>query len=407
MALGGALVATVPPGQPYDEPAHWANVLFYLQHHRMPILGEPGVLYEAQMGPIYYGASALILAVAGLGSDETGFYALRVLWLGLLPILALLSYRLGLALAGRRAPALFAAALVALNPLVLAMSASVQNDVLCMVVAAAASLLAVRVLRDTNSPLRAHVLVGGLMGVAMLTKVFALGLGVGLLIAYAVDTRLPRWDRARRALAAISAMAVVSGWWFVRNAVLYGDPTGQAGVSAAGYRFPALRFTGAGSILAWGQSLVSYTYAPTEYFRNSVNAPTWLETAAVASALGIALALLLRSWRSRTVQTWRPRRAPMTSIKDDPGVVFALAAIVVVFAGYAALVWTSQGIAPRLAFVAAPLASAMLVRSMDTLAGHVALGTALAVFVASHMWLASSVAGLPHMPYWIFGAPHG
>jgi hypothetical protein len=71
------------------------------------------------------------------------------------------------------------------------------------------------------------------------------------------------------------------------------------------------------------------------------------------------------------------------------------------------LAWTSQGIAPRLTFVAAPLAAALLARAAESPPGRAALGAALVVFVVSGVWLARSVAGLPSMPYWIFGAPHG
>ena len=406
-ALAGAFAAAVPPGQPYDEPAHWANVLFYLDHGSMPVLGQPGVQYEAQMGPVYYAVSAAVLALADAGHGEATFHLVRAGWLILIPLLAALTYRLALLVGVQRTSAALATALVVLNPLVLAMSASIQNDVLCIVLGAAGSLLALQAMRTPGGPLRPHAMAGAVLGLAVLTKVFALGLVVGLLVAYAVDWRLTPWHRLRRGLAALAAMAAVSGWWFVRNVILYGDLTGQAGVAATGYRFPALRFSGAGSLLAWGRSLVSYAYAPTEYFRNAVNAPTWLEAAAVASTGGIVLALLLRWRRSRAGHV---QRRPQTRLEPSgypSAVVFALAATVVVFAGYAVLAWTSQGIAPRLTFVAAPLAAALLARAAESPAGRAALGAALVVFVVSGGWLARSVAGLPPMPYWIFGASNG
>ena len=40
-------MAIVPPGTPYDEPSHFGTVQYYATMHRMPVLGQPGVSYEA------------------------------------------------------------------------------------------------------------------------------------------------------------------------------------------------------------------------------------------------------------------------------------------------------------------------------------------------------------------------
>ena len=59
-ALGVLYLVAMPPGLPYDEPSHWLNVQYYLEHRRLPVVGDPGVTYEAQMGPVAY----VLLAVA-------------------------------------------------------------------------------------------------------------------------------------------------------------------------------------------------------------------------------------------------------------------------------------------------------------------------------------------------------
>ena len=94
LALLTCLVGTIyafvtPAGLPYDEPSHWATVQYYVDHGRMPVLGDEGVSYEAQMGPVAYVADAVIVRVAdalGLGA-ETAFRLVRLF--GVLQLAAL------------------------------------------------------------------------------------------------------------------------------------------------------------------------------------------------------------------------------------------------------------------------------------------------------------------------------
>ena len=59
--LGVLFALRVPLGLPYDEPAHWETVLFYATEHRLPVLGERGAPYEAQLGPVYYALAAIVV----------------------------------------------------------------------------------------------------------------------------------------------------------------------------------------------------------------------------------------------------------------------------------------------------------------------------------------------------------
>ena len=94
LALMTCLVGTVyafvtPAGLPYDEPSHWATVQYYADHGRMPVLGDKGVTYEAQMGPVAYVADAVIVRIAdtlGFGA-ETAFRLVRLF--GVLQLAAL------------------------------------------------------------------------------------------------------------------------------------------------------------------------------------------------------------------------------------------------------------------------------------------------------------------------------
>ena len=260
---GLAFVVLVPPGLPYDEPSHWANVLYYVDFTRLPELGAAGVTYEAQQGPLAYAINALVAAPLRLIDDSVAFYGVRAVSLLEHLLLTWLIWRLVDRLVGQRrgsGAAMLAALAVGLNPVLLTIGTSVQNDTLGLVLAVAALDVG---LRRTVSPARA-VASGVLVGLAMLTKIVfwpvALVLGLWMI-----------WRGSLvRAIAYATPAAVLITWWVARNYLLYGDATGQAGVRAAGYQFPALSSVDPAGLIG---NVVTYLWLPTEYVRNTVNAP--------------------------------------------------------------------------------------------------------------------------------------
>ena len=273
VTLGIGYIVVTPPGLPYDEPSHWLNVQFYLEHHRLPVVGEPGVTYEAQMGPVAYVLLSLVAAPWWPASPETAFYAARSL--GLLELVALMvvAWRLTRKVFPDRPPApLLAAALLGLNPMLLAVSTSIQNDVLALLLAASAVDVATSA---APWPPRRGLLVGLLVGLALLTKLtvwpVALVLGCWLL-----------WHRRVAAAAAYGlGVLLVTGWWFLRNLDLYGDLIGDSGTEAAGYDFPALGWH------PWYlvRSATANLWLPVEYVRNVVAAPLVVEVVVVLLTL--------------------------------------------------------------------------------------------------------------------------
>lgn len=282
-ALAGiAFVALVPAGLPYDEPAHWSNVQFYLDQGRMPTLGEPGTSYEAQMGPVAYVLYALVAAPFHfLGAETAAFYAARVLGVVQLLMLALLFAAVARrTLKVRPGVTLVVVGAAALNPMLLAVSTSVQNDTVALLFGTGALLVAAT---RGPRPIRAAVIVGCLLALALLTKVtawpFVVAVGVMLV-----------WRRQWRELFVTALVtAAASGWWFVRNIALYGDVTARAGVERAGYEFPALPDAGP---LALGRSAVTYLWLPTEYVRNIIEAPLAIEVLVALLTLVVAAGLV-------------------------------------------------------------------------------------------------------------------
>lgn len=121
-----------------------------------------------------------------------------------------------------------AAALAAFTPMFLYISASVNNDTLVVMLSSLGVWLAARAINRGATPGRA-ALAGVVMGLAALTKASALAL-----VALApLCLMLAAWARGRsvaRALAVGVAaglpIALIAGWWYVRNQVLYQDFTG-------------------------------------------------------------------------------------------------------------------------------------------------------------------------------------
>ncbi|MEP7358285.1 MAG: glycosyltransferase family 39 protein, partial [Anaerolineales bacterium] len=138
-----------------------------------------------------------------------------------------LTWRLAeLVFPGQTVLALLAAALVAFNPMVLFINASVNNDNLLMLLSSA-SLVAIVVFMRPRVPQygwKALVL-GLLLGLAALTKVSGLVLWPVAAVGVAWGAIRGRdWRRFLMAGLIIAAAAVlVSGWWYWRNQQLYGE----------------------------------------------------------------------------------------------------------------------------------------------------------------------------------------
>jgi hypothetical protein len=115
---------------------------------------------------------------------------------------------------------LMALAVVAFTPQFLYLSGTINIDNLLYLLTTLTLLLLLRQLRDGPSR-RGAVLLGLVLGAALLTKVNAVFLVFPVGLTFLMDRR--SW-RSVPLILAISL--VIAGWWYVRNVILYGDPTG-------------------------------------------------------------------------------------------------------------------------------------------------------------------------------------
>lgn len=189
----------------------------------------------AQHPPLYYVTAAAWLAVLDVRGPVA--FDLEVWWLRLLGVLLAaplpwLAARTASHLGGGPVVVAGAAVVVLAVPMLVHIGSSVNNDVLLLPLAGLATLHAAAVAGGDLS-LRRALWAGLVLGLALLTKLFALAL-VPLTVAAAAVA----WSRDRPAARAgasaattLVAATVVGGWWWIRNVLVHGtvQPSGIPG----------------------------------------------------------------------------------------------------------------------------------------------------------------------------------
>ncbi len=239
----------------HDPPLYYAPPLYYvlsatfvsawgLDMDDLPDLVAPSPAWEAGWTP-EPGRDPRNKTVFAHRAEETwaasdtvrATVLLRLASLGLGAVTVACTYVLAWLLSRERSErqfiALGAAMLVAFNPKFLSISAGVTNDNLLNAIFA---LFLVGVLWMQQPPARSGstwrgwAALGGLVGLGLMTKQSALLLLPvgGLAIFWQQDRGVShRWGRVIGNGLAFGVTALgVGGWWYLRNALLYGDPLG-------------------------------------------------------------------------------------------------------------------------------------------------------------------------------------
>jgi 4-amino-4-deoxy-L-arabinose transferase-like glycosyltransferase len=259
-----------PLGEGVDEGAHFQYVRYIKEHRALPVQpfrdnGRPLLVSMGHHPPLYYILSALVISwidtrdapevlipnphfVWGVDHPRNGWnvylhtpkedwpwhgtvlaiHLVRGLTLLLGAVALWAVYRTGrLLLPGMPWIAVTGTAWLAFNPSFLFMASAVHHDALMAALFASGLWWLVRLL-DRPFSAREGVVGGLLLGAAMLTKLSGLSLalvyGFGFLLLFI---------RKRSLRAVLSGIGVtygvalaVSGWWYIRNMILYGDPLG-------------------------------------------------------------------------------------------------------------------------------------------------------------------------------------
>jgi len=245
--LGLAYAVETPQWQTPDEPAHFNYVLYLAEHGAFPVLQmgdypheyleeikaaefppemsiEP-IRYESHQPPLYYLLSALLYRVTEPLGFEAQFLVLRLFSVLLGAFLLLVAYLI-VAEIFPDSPflPLAAPAVIATVPMHIAMSAAINNDTLAELILALVIWLCVREIKAGLTRPQTTLL-GLLVALALLTKttIYAPVL-LATLLALAVRVRQQGWRVFLGRLGLVYGLALaLSGWWFVRNVLTYGD----------------------------------------------------------------------------------------------------------------------------------------------------------------------------------------
>lgn len=227
LVLALAYARATPAWQAPDEPAHFNYVGYLAERGQLPILQQgdypdgkvpigadqhPADIsifrYEGHQPPLFYALAAIVYKL------HSSLFAVRalsaLLGAALLPVAFLVARR---ALPERRWLWLGVAAVAGFIPMHLFIAGAAENDTLADLVL---STLLLACLAGWPA-----MLVGGLFGLALLTKVTIYL--PALLIVLSLR-------EVRKLMTAAATAALVAGWWFIRNGLIYGwtDLTVQA-----------------------------------------------------------------------------------------------------------------------------------------------------------------------------------
>ncbi|MCA1554664.1 MAG: glycosyltransferase family 39 protein, partial [Chloroflexi bacterium] len=190
-----------------------------------------------------------------------------------------------------------AAAFHVFLPQFLFISSAVNNDALATLLGGAVLWQSARVLRGAHAQ-HDSLMLGALVGLAALTKLSGLAFGLLALAAVLLPPRLWR-ERLRDCVVVALMAALIAGWWYARNFILYGDPTGLNRMLAiVGTRNPAPDLW---QLLDESEGLRLSFFGVFGWF--SVLLPTWLyevyELTLLIALLGIGIGLVLGrvGWR--------------------------------------------------------------------------------------------------------------
>lgn len=217
-------------------------------HARLSQLETVNALFNYP--PLYYAiVGGLHRVTTATGADAvTGYYAARLLSLGLFGLTLVVAWRVLQALELDRRLALLVLGLIGFHPQLSLQSIAIQPDTLTLLLTTIGLLLLVRLAAEPGT--RSLVQLGLVSGLLALVKVHvaiplwltALGVAVVALVWNAGPRRL----RSAMVWGTVVALAV-GGWWYVRSALLYGNPFGLVVAVAA----PGSAGSPAGNLEQW------------------------------------------------------------------------------------------------------------------------------------------------------------
>jgi 4-amino-4-deoxy-L-arabinose transferase-like glycosyltransferase len=389
LPLAPALVAT--RGLPQTDGAalaHHPPLYYALLGAALVASGRDDTVFGPRINPAFgvpEQPSRHLKYLHGSGQGDSTLWLLRCVSVLLGALTLFCVHRLGRALCPAQPRiADLAALLVAGLPMFSFLHGVLNNDVLATTLATATTLALVRVLQAEALRITHGVSLGVLLGLSLLTKLTTLFLLPLAAVVFVVVLVRARANGQVARTVAIGALAVaiataLSGWWFVRNAQLYGDPLALTVHDMAFQPIPPeLRW-------AWW----SGTFLP-DVFVSLLGCFGWFSLRPHALLVGVgigvtAIALLGLTLALRTHE----RRGEVPCAPRASWLL--LLSLLLVFAGAAKFNWTAPQPQARLLFPAIGPAAVLLAAGLVRLAPRarwrrwllaLPIATASVVFVA-------------------------
>lgn len=276
-----------------DELRHYRFVRYLVENRALPVQGEEACRSQSHHPPLIYALGAVVTAWVphtaevcanpssnpfwayrywDVGTDNKNMYLhpatesfpwagdvlaarlVRLVNVGLGALTLVLTYATAVLIWPRnRAMAVGSTAILAFSPMFLYMAGTINNDVIAALSGSAVMYASVRLLLGESGfgtdgrrgGLRWGLLMGGGYALALMSK-FNLApiAAVQVLVMTYVAWRHKQWGAwLISGVVMFVTTAVLAGWWFLRNQLIYGEPTGVETLTELwGVRSPAESF---------------------------------------------------------------------------------------------------------------------------------------------------------------------
>ena len=209
----------------FDAPEHIEYVRYLLKHHSLPLANHG---WETHQPPLFYVLSALVFSFARLVFySENAYFSLN-----LIPFLCGIGQIYLAYLAGRilfsssKTTQALSVAMAALIPMNIYISHYFSNESLCAFLMGLSILTAIIILNSDRSSSRQFALLGLVTGLALLTKFTALTIlpVISLILLYKLlsEEKCSLATLAKHFGLMFVLIAVMAGWFYVRNWVHFG-----------------------------------------------------------------------------------------------------------------------------------------------------------------------------------------
>ncbi len=224
--LFGEKMVKIGPDVGFDVAYHLEYIFYIIKNQRIPLPTEGWSMFHP---PFFFLLSAGFLQMGSFFSGDNFFPYLKIIpFLCGMGNIAVCYFLLRLVFPDDRARTLGGVVLAGLLPMNIYISAYVGNEPLHAFLIGLSLLACVRILRSPHVGFRSMILVGVLLGLALLTKVTALAI-VPVAIFFLLYKLIMVFPSRPGAVLArlglfLLTLAGVAGWYYARNVMHFGTP---------------------------------------------------------------------------------------------------------------------------------------------------------------------------------------